>query len=91
MIAPKELEERALNDNCIRNRKDVVNILVLNAQNLTHHIEDVKYHHAPMDQNLIILSKTRIPTADDIADQRYSIPNYEAKFCNSGNGKGFVE
>ena len=65
--ALKELEERAINDNYIGKREDEVNIVILNVQNLTHHIEDVRSHTILHDQNLIILSETWIPAtyADD--------------------------
>ena len=89
--ALKELEERAINDNYIGKREDEVNIVILNVQNLIHHIEDVRNHTILHDQNLIILSETWIPaTYGNDAAQQYSIPNFNSNFCNVGNGKGMV-
>ena len=45
LVGLKELEERAINNNYIRIRDDQVNIIILNVQNLTHHIEDIKQHY----------------------------------------------
>ena len=75
--ALKELEERAINDNYIGKREDEVNIVILNVQNLMHHIEDVRNHTIIHDQNLIVLSETWIAASygNDI-DQQYSIPNF---------------
>ena len=58
LIALKQLEERAINDKCIGKSEDEVNIIMLNVQNLKHHMADVKFHHKLHDQNLIILSET---------------------------------
>ena len=58
LVALKELEERAINNNHIGKREDHVNIVILNVQNLMHHIEDVKKHHILHDQNLLVFSET---------------------------------
>merc|ERR1712074_274007 len=76
LMALKELEKRAINDNYIGKRENEINIVILNVQNLIHHIEDVKHHNTLLDQNLIILSETWIPTADINVNRRYSLPNY---------------
>lgn len=56
--ALKDLLARATNDNCIGKCHEEVNIIILNVQNLMHHIEDVKNHHILQDQNHVILSET---------------------------------
>ena len=87
----KELEERAINNNYIGKRDDQVNIIILNVQNLTHHIEDIKQHHILHDQNLLVFSETWIPASHrNEIDQRYSLNSYAPNFCNVGNGKGLV-
>ena len=89
LIALKELEERAINNNHIGKREDQVNIVILNVQNLMHHIEDIKKHHILHDQNLLVFSETWIsPCQENEVDQRYSLDNFVPKFCNVGNGKG---
>ena len=91
LVALKELEERAINNNYIGKRDDQVNIIVLNVQNLTHHIEDIKRHHILHDQNLKVFCETWITAIHrNEIDQRYSLNNYAPNFCNVGNGKGLV-
>ena len=76
LLALKELEERAINANYIGRRDDQVNVIMLNVQNLKHHIEDIKHHHALHDPNLLILSETLL-SMNDTHDQnnQYELPN----------------
>ena len=87
LIALKELEKRAINNNHIGKRDDLVNMIVLNVQNLMHHIEDIKKHHILHDQNLLVFSETWIPASQrKEVDHRFSLDNFVPKFCNVGNG-----
>ena len=87
----KELEERAVNDNFIGRKDDQINIVVLNVQNIKHHMSDIKHHHILNEQNLLILSETWLSSTDlnDI-NHPYKLPGYEANYCIAGNGKGIV-
>lgn len=62
LVALKELEEKAINANYIGKREDQISIIILNVQNLVHHINDIKNHHILNAQNLLILSETWIPS-----------------------------
>ena len=63
LVALKELEEKAINANYIGKREDQISIIILNVQNLVHHINDIKNHHILNAQNLLILSETWIPSS----------------------------
>ena len=85
----KDIENRAINANYIGRREDQIKIVLLNVQNLCNHIEDVKCHHILQDQNLLIFSETWLTDIQtNFGNGKYELQEYEATFCNVGNGKG---
>ena len=62
---------RSINANYIGQRDDQIKIVLLNVQNLIHHIEDVKFHHILMDHNLIVLTETWL--SDVLTSRRKSV------------------
>ena len=80
-----------MNENYIGRDGDQIKIVILNVQNIKHHISDIKHHHVLHDQNLLIFSETWLSITDlNDANHPYKIPGYEANYCIAGNGKGIV-
>ena len=89
--APKELEDRAINSNCIGEREDQLKIACLNIQSIIHHIEDVKHHHKLHKHDLLFLCETWLcNTLTDNASNTYQLANYTQHYNNIGNGKGLA-
>ena len=85
----RNLERKAINDNCIGRRDDQIKIVCLNVQNLLHHIEDVKFHPKILEHNLIFLCETWLCDQNVSNDSNpFKIPDYTPHYVNVGNGKG---
>ena len=92
LLALKDLENRAVNADIIGKRDDQIKISFLNVQNLIDHIDDVKHDHKLLESNLILLGETWLQPTQDTAPtpNRFSIPNYHARYSSSGGGVGLA-